>query len=71
MKKRFLFVALLILDSQLVMSQVKFLVKKLNADSLAALLLEKEGTEHVEVLNLFSNVICRKDIDSSACPSIG
>ncbi len=48
-----------------VQAQVKFRVKKLNADSLAALIPEKKGTELAEVLNLLSNVICRKDIDSS------
>ncbi len=45
--------------------QVKFRVKKLNADSLVAMIPEKEGTDKIEALNLLSNVICRKDIDSS------
>jgi signal transduction histidine kinase/DNA-binding response OmpR family regulator len=45
--------------------QVKFRVKKLNADSLAALIPEKDGTEKIDALNLLSNVICRKNIDSS------
>lgn len=49
-----------------VQAQVKFFrVKKLNADSLVALLPEKEDTELIEVLNLLSNVICRENIDSS------
>jgi len=46
-------------------AQVKFRVKKLNADSLVALITEKEGAEKIEALNLLSNVICRKNIDSS------
>ncbi|MEZ5082589.1 MAG: ATP-binding protein [Bacteroidales bacterium] len=46
-------------------AQVKFRVKKLNADSLAALIPEKQGTEKIQALNLLSNVICRKNIDSS------
>lgn len=45
--------------------QVKFRVKKLNADSLAALIPEKEGTEKIDAMNLLSNVFCRKDFDSS------
>jgi len=46
-------------------TQVKFRVKKLNADSLLSLISEKDGTEKIEALNLLSNVICRKNIDSS------
>ena len=37
----------------------------MNADSLVALIPEKEGTEKIEAMNLLSNVICRKNIDSS------
>jgi len=45
--------------------QVKFRVKKLNADSLVALISEKEGIEKIDVINILSNVICRQYIDSS------
>jgi len=45
--------------------QIKFRVNNLNADSLVALIQEKRGTELVEVLNLLSNSICRKNTDSS------
>lgn len=45
--------------------QPKFRIKKLNADSLVELIPEKEGTEKIDVLNILSNVICRKNIDSS------
>jgi len=37
--------------------QVKFFVKKLNADSLVALIPKKEGIEKIEAINLLSNVI--------------
>ncbi len=56
---------LLFLTANLTQGQVKFRVNKLNADSLAALISEKEGAEKIDVINLLSNVICRKDIDSS------
>jgi len=65
MKKILLLVVLLFILANLAQAQVKFRVKKLNADSLVALIPEKEDTELIEVLNLLSNVICRKDIDSS------
>ena len=55
----------LFLITNCALGQVKFRVKKLNADSLLALIPEKENSELVDVLNLLSNVICRKDIDSS------
>lgn len=45
--------------------QIRFRVKDLNADSLTFIIPEKEGTEKINVLNLLSNVICRKNIDSS------
>jgi len=65
MKLKIVFLVLLFLLANFAHTQVKFRVKKLNADSLVGLLFEKHGTEHVEVLNLLSNVICRKDLDSS------
>ena len=46
-------------------AQVKFRVKKLNADSLVTIISEKDGTKKIEALNLLSNVICRQNIDSS------
>ena len=65
MKIKLTFIVVLFLLANLAQAQVKFYVEKLNADSLAALLTEKEGSEKADVLNLLSNVICRNDIDSS------
>ena len=45
--------------------QLKFRENNRNADSLAALIPFKKGTEKIDVLNLLSNAICRHDIDSS------
>ena len=65
MKFRIISVALLLLTTSFAQTQMFFKVKKLNADSLVALLPEKKDVELVKALNLLSNVICRKDIDSS------
>ena len=65
MKIKIVFFVFLLFLANFLFGQVKFRVKKLNADSLVALLPEKEGTDKIEALNLLSNVICRKDIDSS------
>jgi signal transduction histidine kinase/DNA-binding response OmpR family regulator len=65
MKIKIAFFIFIFLMTNFAQGQVKFRVKKLNADSLVALLPEKKGTEKIDVLNLLSNVICRKDIDSS------
>ncbi len=65
MKTRIAFVIFILFLVSFTQGQIKFRVKNLNADSLAALIPEKEGSELAEVLNLLSNVICRKDIDSS------
>jgi len=65
MKVKSVFICLFLLLASIAHAQVKFHVKKLNADSLAALLPVKTGTEKADVLNLLSNVICRNDIDSS------
>ncbi len=65
MKKILLLVVLLSFLANLAQGQVKFRVKKLNADSLVELLPVKEGTDKIDAMNLLSNVICRKDIDSS------
>ncbi len=65
MKIKLTFIVVLFLLANLAPAQVKFRVKKLNADSLVALLPEKVGAEKVDVLNLLSNVICRQNIDSS------
>ncbi|MCD4731976.1 MAG: HAMP domain-containing histidine kinase, partial [Bacteroidales bacterium] len=65
MKFKIISVALLLFATSFAQAQMFFKVKKLNADSLVALLPEKKDIELVEALNLLSNVICRKDIDSS------
>jgi signal transduction histidine kinase/DNA-binding response OmpR family regulator len=65
MKLKIVSLVFLFLVTNFAQAQVKFRVKKLNADSLVALIPEKEGTELVEALNILSNVICRKNIDSS------
>ena len=65
MKFKILSVALLLLATSFAQAQIFFKVKKLDADSLVALLPEKKDVELIDVLNLLSNVICRKDIDSS------
>jgi signal transduction histidine kinase/CheY-like chemotaxis protein len=65
MRKSVAFLAALMILNSLSFGQVKFRVKNLNADSLLALIPDKEGTEKVEALNLLSNAICRKNIDSS------
>lgn len=65
MKFKIISFVFLFLIVNVAQAQVKFRVKKLNADSLVALLPEKEGAELIEALNLLYNVICRKDIDSS------
>ncbi len=65
MKAKLFIVIFLLFIANFAQAQIKFRVKKLNADSLVALIHEKEGAELAEVLNLLSNVICRKDIDSS------
>jgi len=65
MKFKIISFVLLFLMVNFAQAQVKFRVKKLNADSLVALLSEKRDIEYVEALNLLSNVICRKNIDSS------
>ncbi len=65
MKVKTVFIVLLLSITQFTFSQTKFRIKNLNADSLAAILPEKKGTELVEVLNLLSNVLCKQNIDSS------
>jgi len=64
-KIKIAFIIFIFLMANFAHGQVKFRVKKLNADSLVTLISEKDGTEKIEALNLLSNVICRKDIDSS------
>ncbi len=65
MKIKLTFIVVLFLLANLAPAQVKFRVKKLNADSLLSIIIEKDGTEKIEALNLLSNVICRKNTDSS------
>jgi len=65
MKFKIISIIILLFFTSFAHAQLFFRVKKLNPDSLAALINNKEGIELVEVLNLLSNVICRKDIDSS------
>lgn len=59
------FVFFLSILANIAYGQVKFRVKYLNDDSLTALISEKDGKEKIKALNLLSNVICRKNIDSS------
>jgi len=65
MKTIIYFVVFFSILANFAFSQVKFRVKKLNADSLVTLIPEKDGTEKIEALNILSNVICRQNIDSS------
>ena len=65
MKKILLLVVLLCFMSNMTQSQVKFRVKKLNADSLALLLSAKDGKERIDLLNTLSNVVCRKNLSKS------
>ena len=65
MKIKMVFFIFLFFIANFAQGQVKFRVKKLNADSLVKLIPEKEGIEKIEALNLLSNVICRRNIDSS------
>ena len=44
---------------------IEFRVKNFDADSLVLVIKEKEGKEKVDALNCLSNVLGRKDIDSS------
>jgi tetratricopeptide (TPR) repeat protein len=66
MKLKIVALVFLLFIVSLASGQVKFRVKKLNADSLVALIPEKEGIQKIDALNLLSNVISRKSPDSSA-----
>jgi len=65
MKFKVASVVILFILVNCVHGQIRFRVKNLNADSLMALISEKEGTGKIDVLNLLSNVICRKNINNS------
>lgn len=65
MKVKIASIVFLLLLANFAQGQVKFRIKKLNADSLAALIPVKKGTDKIDALNILSNVICRKDPDSS------
>ncbi|MCD4729583.1 MAG: hypothetical protein K8R74_03205, partial [Bacteroidales bacterium] len=65
MKVKIASIVLLLLMANFAMSQIMFRVKTLNADSLAVLIPVKSGIEKIDAMNILSNVICRKDLDSS------
>ncbi len=65
MKLKIVSFVLILFLANFAQGQVKFRVKKLNADSLAVLIPNKKGTEKIDAINLLSNVICKKNIDSS------
>lgn len=67
MKTKIILFIILLTSTFFVISQdvIEFRVKKFDADSLALVIEEKEGKEKVDALNYLSNVLCRKNTDSS------
>ena len=67
MKTKIILFALLLTSAHFANSQdvIEFRVKNFDADSLVLVIKDKEGKEKIDALNYLSNVLCRKNTDSS------